>query len=64
MRESDILYQRGAYWVCKAPRGRKGFEVYRDSDSGTHAVRVASIGYPGELGLEKARAEVDRRATP
>ena len=61
MCESDILYQVGAFWVCKAPRGRKGFEVYRDHETRGIAERVAVIGYPGAEGLDRAKAEVDRR---
>ncbi len=56
MRESDILYQSGPYWVC---RKGKGFEVYKDGV--THSVRVASIGFEGEKGLQRAKAECDRR---
>ena len=58
MRESDILYQNGLFWVCTTKRG---YEVYRDNN--THAVRVASIGYPGAEGLRRAIAEADKRAS-
>lgn len=60
MREEDILYQAGDFWVCKAPNPNHGFEVYRDGV--THATRCAIIGYTGDEGLAKAKAEADRRA--
>ena len=59
MKESDILYQNGDFWVCKALKNT-GFEVYRDGL--THSTRVAIIGYTGEEGLSRAKAEADRRA--
>ena len=58
MKESDILYENGDFWVTK---GKKGYEVYQSGV--THSVRVAVIGWEGEEGLTKARAEADRRAT-
>jgi hypothetical protein len=36
-----------------------GFEVYRDE--GAAAVRCARIGYPGAVGIARARAEIERR---
>ncbi len=62
MQEKDILYEHGRFWVCRAPKGWKGFEVYRISDSGTHSVRCATIGFEGEKGLQRAIAECERRA--
>lgn len=59
MRESDILYQKGDFWVCKATDASKGFEVYRDGV--THATRCAIIGYKGDDGLQRAKTECDRR---
>lgn len=57
MKESDILYENGMFWVCKA---KHGYEVY---ESGiTHSTRRAIIGYEGADGLAKAKAEADRRA--
>lgn len=58
---SDILYQNGDYDVRPAQFGKtKGFAVYKHE--GTHAVKVASIGYEGQKGLSRAIAEVDKRA--
>ena len=58
MRESDILYQTGPYWVCKGDY--HGYEVHRDGM--THATRCAIIGYTGTKGLELAMREADKRA--
>ncbi len=60
MTEEAILYQNGDYWVCKAPQGKKGFEVCRNTS--THAERCAIIGYEGERGLQRAVEECDKRA--
>lgn len=56
MKESDIVYEQGEYWVCQA---RKGFEVYRTGV--THSIRCAVIGYSGQEGFTRAIAEIDRR---
>ncbi len=56
MREQDIVHEEGDFWVLKTP---KGYEVYRIR--ATHSVRCAVIGYTGEIGLEKAKAEISRR---
>lgn len=56
-RESDILYQNGPFWVCKA---KKGYEVYEDGV--THATRRAILGSDGPYWFERAKAEADRRA--
>ena len=58
MKERDILFERDGYWV-KASDRFKGFEVYQTGL--THSVRVASIGYAGQPGLDRAKAEVERR---
>jgi hypothetical protein len=57
-----ILYQNGPY-TMRPGAGRKWFEVHKDC--GTASLRVAIIGQgPGpKLGLERAIAEADRRAT-
>lgn len=59
MRESEILFQRGDYWICRAPKPRKGFEIYRDGV--THATRCGVIGFEGEEGMARAKAEIARR---
>lgn len=60
MIERDIVYENGDYWVCRSGRGFKGFEVYRVG--ATHSVRCAVIDYDGQVGLDRAKAECDRRA--
>jgi len=57
LKESDILYEKGRYWVMKALKG--GYEVYKTGI--THSTRCAQIGFPGEVGLERAKTEIDRR---
>ena len=56
MTEDQILHQAGPYWVCKA---KHGYEVYKDGV--THATRCAIIGFEGQKGLTRAKAEADRR---
>lgn len=58
MKESDILYEKGDYWVCKSEK--KGYEVYKIGV--TCSTRCAIIGYEGNKGLELAKDECDRRA--
>jgi len=58
MKESDILYEKGPYWICAARRF-KGFEVMKNHT--TYSIRVASIGFEGEAGMARAKAEIDRR---
>jgi hypothetical protein len=55
---SEIVYESdcGKYWVKAADFG---FEVYITGI--THSTRCAIIGYKGALGLERAKAEIDRR---
>lgn len=67
MKESDILYERGAYWVCAEQFGSgrlrpksNGFAVYRAGL--THSVRVMSVGFSGERGLQRAIDEANKRA--
>lgn len=58
MKESDILYESGDYWIARTPR-RKGFEVYKIG--ATHSTRCAIIGYEGQKGLDLAKEEIKRR---
>jgi hypothetical protein len=60
MKEQEILYENGPFWVCRGQQFGKGFEVYRAGV--THSVRVAVIGYEGQVGLDRAKAEADKRA--
>lgn len=55
-RLSDIVYEQGRHWVARTP---KGFEVYRID--GVASVRCAVIGFVGQKGLERAKAEIERR---
>ena len=57
MKESEILYENGDYWVCKA---KKGYEVYKSGF--THSTRCAVIGWDGQKGINRAIQEADRRA--
>ena len=58
MREQDIAYEAGKYWVLRVA---KGFEVYRHE--GCASVRCARIGFTGKAGLDRAKAEIARRET-
>lgn len=68
MKEAEILYRNGPFWVRAESYGTgrlrpksNGFSVYKDGL--THATRVATFGYEGQIGLDRAKAEADRRAT-
>ena len=52
----DIVFETDRYWVKRVP---KGFEVYEIGL--THSTRVASIGYTGAEGLQRAKLEIKRR---
>lgn len=52
----DILYESGDYSVRRA---QNGFEVYKAG--ATASTRVAQIGYAGDKGLQRAKAEIERR---
>ena len=56
IRESDIVYERGTYWVLRV---KTGFEVYRNGI--THSTRCAQIGFQGEKGRQRAIEEINRR---
>ena len=56
MKESAILYENRGYWVSKE---RRGFKVWKTGPS--HSVLVSTIGFSGEIGLQKAIDEADRR---
>lgn len=57
LKESDIKFEKGDYWVFQTPKG--GYEVYKVGI--THSTRCAQIGYPGEVGLQRSKDEIDRR---
>lgn len=56
LKEDDILYEKGAFWVMKA---KKGYEIYRTGI--THSTRCAFIGDLSVGGLERAKDEIERR---
>ncbi len=56
-REQNIKHETKDFWVLDV--GAKGFEVYCTGI--THSTRCAQIGYQGEVGLNKAIAECERR---
>lgn len=53
---SDIAFEADGYFVIRVPTG---FEVYKTGI--THATRCAVIGFKGEGGLARAKAEIARR---
>lgn len=59
LKEKDIAYETPChkYWVLKLKSGH--FEVYKTGI--THSTRVAQIGYAGEVGLNRAINECNRR---
>jgi len=56
MTEADIIYELPNFWVLRV---KNGFEVFQTGI--THSVRVAQIGYKGQVGIDKAKAECDKR---
>jgi hypothetical protein len=55
--EKDIIFETNDHWIFDAKD--KGFEVYKKTI--THSIRVAVIGYKGQLGIDKAKQEITRR---
>lgn len=53
----QIIVQKGRYWIARIKDG--SYEVFREE--GTHSVRCAVIGYKGDEGLSRAKAELERR---
>ena len=56
MKEKDIIFENGPYWVLKV---KYGYDVYKCGV--IHSTRCAIIGWKGERGLDKAKNEIDRR---
>lgn len=56
---SDVMHENGRYWVLKLPKD-KGYQVYEAGI--THSTLKDTIGYPGEMGLNRAIEKCDRRA--
>ena len=59
IKESQIVYETNKHWVLDL--GDKGYEVYRKTI--THSERCARIGFTGANGLDRAKAEIERRET-
>ena len=59
MKESDIKYENGDYWVLQV---KTGHEVYKNGV--THSTRCAQIGFGRDMAysLRRAIGEADRRA--
>lgn len=57
--EDSIVYESGDYWILKTDR--KIFEVYRNTI--THAEKIATIGYQGTYGLNRAIQVITDRQT-
>lgn len=63
MKESDILFEVGDYWVSTSKAANlkwKGYVVWENNL--THSRLVASIGFEGNEGLERAKQEAIKRA--
>lgn len=56
IRESDIVHEQGEFWVLQTA---KGFEVYQNGT--TCSTRCAVIGFRGDEGMKRAKAEIERR---
>ena len=54
-----IMFEKGDYYITRA-QSFKGFEVYKYFNH-IAAVRCASIGFTGQIGLDRAKAEIERR---
>ena len=52
----DVVYEKGRYWVLQV---KNGYEVYKTGV--TLSTRCAQIGYTGDIGLSKAKSEIERR---
>ncbi len=57
LKEKDIVFELGAYWAMKAKK--VGYDIYTVGI--THSTRCAHIGFDGDVGLQKMKAEIDRR---
>ena len=57
IRRDPIVYEHGDYYVTRNSKGH--FEVWKMG--ATAATHVSYIGYEGQKGLDRAKAEVERR---
>lgn len=62
MKEEDILYQNGEYWVAKNPIPKLGYEVLKDENMFASIVMRVGEGPAPNLGIERAKSECDKRA--
>jgi hypothetical protein len=53
---NGIVFEDGDFFVLKVS---KGFEVYKNGV--THSTRCAQVGFEGQGGLDRAKAEIQRR---
>ena len=53
----NIVYEKEEYFVV--PAAKNGFEIFKQGV--TAAVRCAQIGFEGQAGLDRCKAEIDRR---
>jgi hypothetical protein len=56
MKELDMVFKRGEYWIAKDPCGYLIFKT-----GPTCSTKVSTIGFKGGVGLMKAMAELARR---
>ena len=57
-RPSDIVFETVNFYAVRASYG---FDVYQNNSTG--AARVSRIGYRGQVGLDRVKAEIVRRET-
>ncbi|MNC15851.1 hypothetical protein D3C75_636840 [compost metagenome] len=60
MKEEDILYQNGDYWIMRNQKGY--YEIIRDGITHGTVCMVVGEGPGPNLGLDRAKAECDKRA--
>lgn len=60
MNVKEILFEKENYFIVKSNQ-HKGYDVYKSGI--THATRCAQIGLEGQAGLDRAKAEIERRIT-
>lgn len=67
MREEDILYENGNFWVSREQFGTGRFKPKSNGyavneNKVTHSVRRHIIGIDGERGMVRAKTECDKLA--
>lgn len=62
MQEKDILVEIGDYWISTARAAGLNYSGYAVWENGATSSRlVARIGFDGDMGLERAKAEANKR---